>query len=565
MNVSRDMNMINAYAEMSLPGVDDQGRKLASAIDSYITSDPNYGATLAARDYRTNMEKYQIEGGNLGFISYEILDYIVKQKIKSRYDTTSIDKTQLDIRLLDVSWTPYEKIDALSIDDRTNSYNPYYYRGDDLTYHQLTRDISFAYANKNLGGVYKYDSTKVLSMDGGRGTIAAKHGLPNLDLLNMFVTEWHNPTRVDDNVNKTYLFRDTYNETGEKTLPHIGGEIYLDNDEAVNEYNLYTLAKTYTDELIAMTDTPLTICAKTVTPCARAKFIEIMQGPEIDDTSDGYAPNGDLSVIATYRSNDPAATVVPPKAPLRNTYDFRGWATEEAVMEYGAAEGFLVKDGERIVSNTGGICSTESPLLDHLAVRVLDVETGETASDALVFGDDQVNYYAVFTLHKYKAKYILDTNLYSQDPTNPNSYEIQMVPSGAIIQNYPPEHIPFIKHDSLPLNQMHDFIGWNSDAALAREAKVEKLDYAIHSDMEFYPVYQVVTNARNNPLKEDYFMWTSFMNYDAGEQQVIIYGLTRKVGGRICIPSHIQDMPVVQIVGAGWNTRPAGWNGTNTI
>jgi len=63
----------------------------------------------------------------------------------------------------------------------------------------------------------------------------------------------------------------------EKFLPHIGGEIYLDNDIAINEYEIYQVQKAY-NSVLNMDDTPMTICAKTVEDCTRVTFVEINNG-----------------------------------------------------------------------------------------------------------------------------------------------------------------------------------------------------------------------------------------------------------------------------------------------
>ena len=540
MNVSRDADIYDVYTSAG----SEETHK--SAIASYITSDPNYNSTTPSEsDYMTHIDTFNIEGGKLGFISYELLDYILKQKIKARYDSAiKNDTPNLKLRLLDVAWTPYEKIDSAYEDDRGYTDNQYFIRTDKLTYEPLPASTTFEYANQNLGGIYRKTDNR-LSIDGTANNVA--EGIPNLKMLKMFVSDFNNANRTNTNPNNLYLVRDTYiPDNLAKRLPLIGGEIYVDNDEAISEYELYNLALTFTTEVLKMDPdaTPLTICAKTVTECPRAKFIEIEAGAG-DADADGIKANGTQKTIATYRSNDANADVEIPTDLIRNDYDFRGWATYEAIQEYqDSNKPFLSVDGNGVVlSNTGGVVATDSPILEHLAVTI-DMTTRERtyADDAssLKFGATPTTYYAIFTLHKYEVRYILDKDAYDlSEGADPNSYESVLVPSNAYIDAYPPEHIPYFHNDTLPIGQMHKFLGWG----ISTDLKPRSLHYAIRKDVVFYPFYSVV-NAYKEPLDANYFDWTVV---NGG---VVIYGMKYHVGGRICIPKMINNLPVTQILGS---------------
>lgn len=288
-------------------------------MKSYIENDLYYNAQDHSKsDYMTNIDTYSIEGGKLGFISYEILDYILKQKIKARYDSSiNNTKPQLKLRLLDIAWTPYEKLDELAADDRQYSDNEYFIRTDDLTYSPLGANVTFEYANKNLGGVYRKTDNRLRK----NGTLNDEvlEGIPDLKMLQMFISDKNNENRTNSNRNNYYLVRDTFiPDDLSKRLPLIGGEIYVANTEPISEYTLYTIAQTFSEALNNTNPdfTPLTICAANVTPCPRAKFVEIM-------------PDGTQRFVNMYRSDNEAALTPVPANLVRNDYDFRGWISSE--------------------------------------------------------------------------------------------------------------------------------------------------------------------------------------------------------------------------------------------
>lgn len=563
MDISRDTDIISKYLNSERT----EAQK-AQDIASNITNDPN--KNNAANPYYVAMKRIEIIGGKLGLASYELLDYVIKQKIKMRYDEELVGNTyskELLLRLLDVNWSPYEKLDTNAQDQRLNlpSDPVYYVREDSLKYRQLLASETFAYANKNLGGVYKMTNNR-LSADGNVGEATQLKGIPDLTLLKMFIADYTNPDRTNTNADNFYMVKDVYEDNNVKFLPHIGGEIFVDNTngEAIDEYELYSIAKFYS-QFLAKDDTKLTICAQNVTPCPRAKFIEIMLGSDTPD-SDGITHNGDLRVEDTLRSQDQYAEVDVPTDLIRNDYDFRGWATYDAISTY--APEFLVIEGNKITGNTGGTVPLDSPLLDHLAVKTVvdpvtkqkyhEYDNGNAA--ALLFGNAQTEYYAVYTLHKYEVKYVLDIPGYIADPTNPNTYEIVLVPSNAYIDAYAPQHVPFYKNDTLPIGKMHEFTGWAADLTSANEGKLKNLHYAIRKDTIFYPVYTVIQSAWDNPLSADYFLWETVVNGNTGLEEIVIYGTTRTLGGRICIPKTIDGKPVARIMGSGWQVKPAGWH-----
>ncbi len=519
------------YDVYTSAGTEDAHR---TAMTPYIENDLYYNQQDHTKsDYMTNIDTYSIEGGKLGFISYEMLDYIIKQKIKARYDTAiNNTKPQLRLRLLDVAWTPYEKIDELAEDDRLYSDNKYFVRTDDLTYIPLDSNTTFEYANKNLGGIYRKTDNRLRK--NGINNEDTMEGIPDLKMLQMFISDKNNAGRTNTNANNYYLVRDTYipNDLS-KRLPLIGGEIYVDNEESINEYTLYEIAQTFTEALTTTNPdfTPLTICAKNVTPCPRSKFVEIM-------------PDGTQRFINMYRSSNPNDLTPIPSNLVRNDYDFRGWISDE---DLGTNNDFLkIVDGV-VQSTTGGVVETNSPLLEQLSI-IVDQKTGEKTfknNEPLTFGSTATTYYAVYTLHKYEVKYILDIVAYNIDNTDETSFENVYIPSNDYVDSLEPEHIPYVKNDTSPIGKLYKFMGWAADENQATQQKLFNRHVRIRKNMVLYPCYQQVNAyAKDSALPENTFYYV-ILNGKA-----ILYGTKRHLGGRITIPKTLGGAPVETIWGS---------------
>ena len=489
-----------------------------NVITEYMNNGTINIGSYPANFIKNNIKRYQLEGGKLGFNSYELLDYIVKSKIIMHSNPSAGDKLTVRIRLLDVDWSPYELLDESAT--RVNGIT-YYIRNSNNTYSELSTDITFDYANKNLGGVYRYNIDKVLRYSASEN----KHGLPDLNILKLFIQDFDDNTKT--NQNGDYLFRDTFESNNQKFLPHIGGEIYIDNDIAIDEYELYTIQERY-NAVLGINDTPMTICAKTVTDCKRAQFVEM-----VDDKQ---------TILATYRSNSASAKVFPTAKDkiadcVRQHYDFKGWVSKTDAMAYDST--FIDENG---VPLSNSIVLKNSEILNHL----VDLDT-------LVFGNTPEVYYAVFVLHEYSITYILDEALYLEDPTNTKAYETKLVPSGNVLSSNPVSVIPWKTSATQALTMMYVFKGWayhneNSPRDLSR--------IRAQADLTLYPVFEE-DSVYNNPLDAQY------IDYVIHRNQVYIRGIKRHLGGKVCIPNYIEGYPVISIVGSIFNGT--NYTGVNPI
>ena len=487
MDVEADADLITQYMGINVPisGI--------SVDDTFV---------------RNNIKKYQLQSGVLGFNSYEILDHLVKTKIKMNLAPQPGDKLNLMLRLLDVNWSPYTLLDedAVAVDGVT-----YYIRNSNNTYSPLPQDITFEYAKQNLGGVYNYDETKVLRYN----ETTNKHGIPDLNILKLFIKDYQNEEKTI--VNGKYIFRDTYEFGRDKFLPHITGEIYVDNDTPIDEYELYTIQELY-NSVLTLNDVPLTICAKNVTDCKRAQFIEVIDNIQ--------------HTLATYRSQSADELVFPDSTKkiadcTRTHYDFRGWVSKTDAIAYGL-DTFVNENGVPL-TDTNSIVLKDSEILNHL----VDLDT-------LTYGEEPEIYYAVYTLHEYKMTYILDEELYAADPTNPKAYEECLVPSGSMVSTNPAVTIPWKTSPTQALLMMYVFKGW----AYKNESNPRDLSrIRAQSDLTFYPVF-VEDSVYNNPIPAEYIDYIVYNN------QAYLRGVTKHFGGKVCIPNYIDDYPIVSIVGA---------------
>lgn len=491
--------------------------------------------------YYINLSVLNIEGGQLGLTSYEILDYVVKQKIKMRYDNNLVGDTSyakdLKVRLLDVDWSPYKKISIDAEDDRQYTDNQYFIRNDNLTYSPLPADTSFEYANANLGGIYLKTNNR-LRRNGNVDT-SELEGLPNLNLLKMFIQDYNNKGRTNTDATNLYLVKDIQ-ETTDKTkfLPHIGGEIFIDNaiTDPIDEYELYQIAQTYTSQL-APDDTPLTICASHVNNACRAKFVEIKDGVE--------------ETIQIYRTNAAGvgSKVFPSKVInnlTRSHYDFRGWISKTDAESAGDPE--LFSNGQINIANNG-VVDVNSPVLNYSIVPNKTDENfvnGNTLLSDLTFTENGETYYAIYTIHNYNITYVLDPAAYEANPTDPTTHEVKLVISGYAIASNPATTIPYKIDDSLPLAKGWIFKGWG----YKNDNQVRNLNniYA-DKDLVLYPIF-AVDNVYNNPIPEsnlEYYIEPT--NNEAYIRRVLV-----KYGGKICFPATVTDpatqrqCPVVSIL-----------------
>ena len=501
-------------------------------VNQYMGINVPIGGIVVDNLVRNNIKKYYLQGGVLGLNSYEILDYLVKTKIKMNLNPTAADKLTLFIRLLNVDWTPYMLLDD---DAEQQPGVTYYIRNANNSYSELPAGIDFDYAKKNLGGVYSYDSTKILYNKNAVNDADQMHGIPNLDILKLFIHDYEDETKLV--TNQKYIFRDTYEFGSAKYLPRITGDIYVDNDEEhpINEYDLYAIQEKYNANL-TLDDVPLTICAKYVTNCPRAQFIEVVDN--IQNTIAIYrSPESDEPVLVFPEGTSKIADCT------RTHYDFRGWVSKADAITYGL-DTFVDENGVPVLGSNS-IVDNDSEILNHLAN--LDELTFSTELNKDV-------YYAVYTIHNYRITYVLDEVLYNENPSNPKAYEIQLVPSGQFLSSKPCTTIPWKSSDDLDIFDTYVFKGW----AYKNETSPRKLErIRSQNDVTLYPIFGSA-KVYENPIPEediDYVVTNTGTAY--------IRKIKKHLGGKVTIPKTLGGYPVVGIASSG--LTGTGWDDVQSI
>ena len=480
----------------------------------------DWTSSIYETEHHTNaVAQYQVSAGKLGFYTYEILQEIVQTKLAMFYDPTLVSDTSLQrectIRLTDVDWSPYHAVEEGAT--AVLPLSSYYVRNEDQTYTNLSglNGITFDEALRTYGAVYTKNSNKlVYDPNESDAQYRYKEGLPDLSVFDIFFTGYndtHKNNSVDVKEEARYLFKDTYIPTDKsKRLPTITGEVYVDNTTAIDEYYLYQLMTEF-NKYLTSEDTPLTICAKTVTPCPRATFIEVMQDTNIQ-----------RKIISRRCKTSEANTafINPPNAPLRNHYDFQGWTTDPAVAETYSQ---VADDSAILTADNFYTVETENEinyLVDHNGDRV----------KFNIDGGNQHKFYAVYTLHKYLMKYIMDEEKYALNDADTSAFEIVAVPSGERVGDYPPTKIPWKTADTGNMYTVWHFDGWGRTQGIDRTHDYTK--EISQKNLEIWPVW-TQESVYKHPLD------SSILDViPTGSGTCALQRITRKVGGKVCIPKN---------------------------
>ena len=262
-------------------------------ITDYTSSNTNAGHQLSS---------LVIEGGGLGYGSYQILSNLVALK-----SGASENKT-LRLSLKDVVWTPYTQVEqgAPHVDlPATQSYAKLndHSKFENYTYNSATWDTDVL-----NGVVYIYDAA-----------IAQEHGrtITNLSLLNSIINLY---TKNNNEGQFSGIISGT--------MPTITGEMYVNNTAAIpedstdasNTYNL-NYFKRYFPNLI--------IRAKNIAESYITKYVSVLDSGKIEQID-----------LLRNASN---ALVLTDVIPTKTNYDFKGWATDQAgnnmLLTYDATTG----------------------------------------------------------------------------------------------------------------------------------------------------------------------------------------------------------------------------------
>lgn len=248
----------------------------------------------------TNINSINIQGGNMGYLSYNLLDTLIKIKEAMQGNEELGDKfnKELRINMENVNWSPYRLVGEGEefIEDAT-----YVLKTEHYTFEPYTVDSNWN--NHTLNGrVYEYDAS------------AAKETITSLDMLDKFIASYNSS---DNFFKSTVEYPDR-----RKTIPYISGNLFINNSsiKPISEAklkNVYKDSKHFPD---------LNIFVAYAEESYVAKFVEVLDsGKEKECGILKYDPTGEVKY--------PLASDIEAIVPTKAHHDFIGWATTPDAKE----------------------------------------------------------------------------------------------------------------------------------------------------------------------------------------------------------------------------------------
>lgn len=228
----------------TVPVKDDKGEFPKGLYIKNVTDNTNILSTST-----TNINSINIQGGNMGYLSYDLLETLIniKEKMQNNAELSAKFNKELRINMEKVQWSPYrlvgdgeEPIEGASYALKTEHY----------TFEPYTVDNNWN--NHTLNSrVYEYDAT------------AKKDTITSLDMLDKFIASYNS----DEN-----YFRSTVEYPDRrKTIPYISGDIYI-NNSSTNPISEAELKNIYKDQYFP----DLNIFVAHAQESYVAKFVEVL-------------------------------------------------------------------------------------------------------------------------------------------------------------------------------------------------------------------------------------------------------------------------------------------------
>lgn len=475
------LNLVNPYAltvlltdkdkQINYDTISPEGRRIPPE-GLYLEGYFNEGsADIYSGAMNSSITSLRISEDSLHYGSYKLL-----KRLYLAYKDTQISPT---IVMKDINWSPYEQLTEGAVYDNNNSTKYYYDNGHySLEPYIYTTDEDF--------------NAKVLS-----------------NQIYYFNEEYFEDSSIidDDGFNMLVALQDeTSHFQGESlsTKPVISGIIYIDNNTAIDEGQIYKLQKKYQN---------LTIFANKVNKGYSAKFVIW----DAETNSEQYVKFKDINItrpstqkvsIEEYQSGidafeDPWTLYKPEK----DYYDFLGWDTD--------------KNAE-IPRYTEGIAWAEKISADQF----------------------DYTYYAIFKVHAFNIVYK------NYDDSVIKTFQIEY---GKNLKT--PDTIPYRPEDeNMGLYETWDFVGYSLTNGGDKLDNIESMIST--SDMTFYAKYRKLNDVRTIVHPEWFTVVTNnaqvegYTNTPSGGK-VIAKGceIRPKLGlvGKITIPRMINDVPVVRL------------------
>ena len=243
----------------------------------YLEDVTDYESSKAGTGH--NIGTIQIDGGNLEYGSYTILDNLVKLK------TGATNNKDLSIFYYNIHWSPYFLVEKGTPYDETKTY---YQITDHGTYILYTYSSPVNWSKDLINEiVYTKDDN------------AAIDTITNLNLLDRFIVEYKDATT---SINQFHGSIATY-----ATMPIITGDLYVNNTAAtvINETDLTDIYKEYYPNL--------NITAANIKESNVTKYVNLLN-------------SGKEETLDIIRSDSDHPQMYTALTPTKTNYDFKGWA-----------------------------------------------------------------------------------------------------------------------------------------------------------------------------------------------------------------------------------------------
>lgn len=342
-------------------------------------------------------------------------------------------------------------------------------------------------------------------------------------------------------------------DSGKPNMPIITGDIYIDNDELINEsYIKNTIIDQYYPDLH--------IFVKNVRKAYSAKFIKIdgdnyeIVGTQKVDPEDAAVQTWFTNPYTQYAS-----------LTSRDHYDFNGWSTAEgdtsrviaqavyqANMYYTynqATKAYTQASGEFDASQT---YYYKTPGQEKYTVVILTTDSSKVWENQ-TYAENvyEYNFYIIYNRHKYLMKYLnMDNSVITTQEVPYGDYLVQ--PAGI-------PAAPAAMLAQLAFDKTYTFRGYNTDASATEGLVLSEI--ASSQDLTFHAIFaQLDVHDADAIYPEDAFNFTAGSYNPAGYSDTSDYAasgwvLTPKPGhvfaGKITLPVMHNGDPVVEVRGFG--------------
>lgn len=451
-----------------------EARKLTDLITKYEVPKVKSDGTLAATpglyiegltdsdSPTTSLTTLNIQGGNLGYNSYTLLEKYVVACDKA-------PNTERKINLTSVQWSPYIKVDdpelTFSADGNYYKDNGHFglepYTVNDGNWKQLLAN----------GQIYRYAPSEVngTSIDSDTGVIK---NITSTEILQKL---------IDQN-----NYHNTSSDINNNAIPNITGCIYIENATSVDEGEVQTkLASKYPG---------LTFFFKNIDKGYAARFIILEDGIETLIGTDKISRSNKDKFFANPLTRGATETAFSPSRinASKPSKDFLGWST---------------------TNNRDGLLET----YDDLTVPLGIISVHNWGTQSLVEDQYDYTFYGVFEDHHWDIKFYFVQNdgstvpiTYKNSTGNETSLDYQAV-HGTTLKE--PE-VSLVRNDEkdLPLKERYRFLGFtrkiNGNNIFSSANMAPLVDFTkviATANMNFYAAW-VKESVYDSTLDEKYFM-----------------------------------------------------------